>query len=56
MQRKIFEVVKLVDGSLATIIGINEESYKVEVVDKSGKRKQITEINENDIQDVIIKK
>ena len=56
MNRKIFEVVKLTNGYLATIIGINKDSYKVEIVNNNGKRKKITEINETDIKEVIVKK
>ena len=56
MKRKVFEVVKLTDGNLATIIGIEKDSYKVEIVNKNGKRKEITEISENDIDKVIISK
>ena len=56
MNRKIFEVVKLTNGYLATIIGINKDSYKVEIVNNNGKRKKITEINENDIKEVIVTK
>lgn len=56
MNRKIFEVVKLTNGYLATIIGINKDAYKVEIVNDKGKRKEITEINENDIKEVIVTK
>lgn len=56
MKRKVFEVVKLKSGDMATIIGIDKDSYKVEVVNKNGKRKEITEISENDIDEVIISK
>ena len=56
MNRKISEVVKLTNGYLATIIGINKDSYKVEIVNHDGKRKKITEINENDIKEVIVTK
>ena len=55
MKRKVFEVVKLKSGDMATIIGIDKDSYK-EIVNKNGKRKDITEISENDIDEVIISK
>lgn len=56
MKRKVFEVVKLKNGDMATIIGIDKDSYKVEIVGENGKRKEITEINENDIDEVIVTK
>lgn len=56
MKRKIFEVLKLKSGDKATIIGINKDSYKVEIVNKNGKRKEITDINEDDIDKVIVAK
>ena len=56
MKRKVFEVIKLKNEDMATIIGIDEDSYKVEIVGKNGKRKEITEISENDIDEVVISK
>lgn len=56
MKRKIFEVVKLKNGDMATIIGIEKDTYKVEIVNKNGKRKKIAEINEYEIDEVIITK
>lgn len=56
MKRKVFEVIKLKNEDMATIIGIDKDSYKVEIVNKNGKRKEITEISENDIDEVIISK
>lgn len=56
MKRKIFEVVKLKNEDMATILEVDKDSYKVEVVGKDGKIKQITEINEDDIDEVIIAK
>ena len=55
-EKKVFEVIKLKSGDMATIIGIDKDSYKVEIVNKNGKRKDITEISENDIDEVIISK
>ncbi len=55
MKRKVFEVFKLKNGDMATIIGTDKD-YKVEIVGKNGKRKEITEINENDIDKVIVTK
>ena len=56
MKRKVFEVVKLVDGNMATILEVEQNTYKVEIVCKNGKRKEVTEIKENDIDEVIIAK
>ena len=56
MKRKIFEVVKLKNEDMATILEVDKDSYKVEVVGKDSKIKQITEINEDDIDEVIIAK
>ena len=56
MKRKVFEVIKLKNEDMATIIGIDKDSNKVEIVGKNGKRKEITEISENDIDEVIISK
>lgn len=56
MKRKIFEVVKLTDGKLATIIGINKNTYKVEIVNEKGKRTEIKNINEDDINEIIVAK
>lgn len=56
MKRKVFEVVELKSGEMATIIGIDKNNYKVEIVTKNGKRKEITDINEEDIEKVIIAK
>ena len=56
MKRKVFEVVKLKSGEKATIMGIDKNTYKVEIVGKNGKRKQITDINEDDIDEVIFAK
>ena len=56
MKRKVFEVVKIKSGDMATIIVVDKDSYKVEIVGKNGKIKEITEINENDIDKVIVTK
>lgn len=39
MKIKIFDVVELNNGNKATIIEINKNRYKVEIVDKHGKSK-----------------
>lgn len=56
MKRKVFDVVKLVDENMATILEVELNTYKVEIVDKKGKTKEIKEIKEEDIKDVIIAK
>lgn len=54
MKRKVFEVVKIKSGDMALIIRIDKISYKVEIVNKNAKRKEMTKINENDIDEVIV--
>ena len=39
LKRKVFEVVKLKNGYMATIIGIEKNSYKVEIVNKKVREK-----------------
>ncbi len=56
MKRKLFEVVKLKNDDIATIIEIDKDSYKVEIINKNAKIKQITESIEEDIDEVIIEK
>lgn len=56
MKRKIFDVVKLITGNMATILQIDGNSYKVEVVDKDGKIQGIEIIEEDEIQETIISK
>jgi hypothetical protein len=56
MKIKIFDVVELNNGNKATIIEINKNRYKVEIVDKHGKSKGIFQIEEKDIKRVIFSK
>ena len=56
MKRKVFEVVKLKSGDMATILEVDKDRYKVEVVDKRGKSKGTIEVSENDIDEIIISK
>lgn len=56
MKNKVFEVVRLLDGNLATILEVDSNSYKVEIVDKKGKTKEITKVKDEDIKEVIVSK
>lgn len=39
MKRKVIEVVKLKNDDMVTIIEIDKDSYKVEIINKNVKRK-----------------
>ncbi len=56
MKIKIFDVVELNSGNKATIIEINKNGYKAEIVDNNGKSKGILQIEEKDIKKVIFSK
>ncbi len=56
MKYKQFDVVKLNNGDKATILAIIDDKYKVEIVDDKGKRKEITEIYEYNIDEYVLKK
>lgn len=56
MKEKIFNVVRLLNGDLATILEVNKNSYKVEIVDEKGKSKGFKTIKEEDIKEVIVSK
>ena len=56
MKYKQFEVVKLKNEYYATILGIEDNEYKTEIVDKKGNRIEIRRLTDDEIQDVIFKK
>jgi len=56
MKLKVFDVIELKNGDRATILDINNNVYKVEVVDKNGISKGIKNIEETDVKDIIISK
>lgn len=56
MKRKVFDVIKLVDGNMATILEVDKDTYKAEIVNKRGKSQGIKNIKEEDIKEVIISK
>ena len=56
MKYKQFDVVKLNNGDKATILAIIDDKYKVEIVDDKGRRKEITEIYEYNIDEYVLKK
>ena len=56
MKRKVFDVVKLVDGNMATILEVYKDTYKIEKVNNKGESQGIIEISENDIDEIIISK
>ena len=56
MKLKAFDVIELKNGDRATILDINNNVYKVEVVDKNGISKGIKNIEETDVKDIIISK
>ena len=56
MKYKQFDVVKLKNGYNATILGLNDNKYNVEIVDNEGKRKELSEIQDDDILEYVLKK
>jgi len=56
MKVKLFEVVSLNNGNLATIIGINKDTYKAELIDEKGKSLGIKEITNSEIKEIIYNK
>lgn len=57
MKYKVFDVVELKNKDKATILEvIDENKYKVEIVDNEGNSKGITETNKGDINKIIHKK
>lgn len=56
MKYKQFDVVRLKNGYNATILGVKDNNYNVEIVDNKGKRKGLAEIQDNDILEYLLKK
>lgn len=56
MKYKQFEVVKLKNKYYATILGIEDNKYKSEVVDEKGNRIEIKMITDDEIESVLVKK
>ena len=53
---KLFDVVELNSKDNATILGINQYTYNVEIVDKDGITKGFKEISKEDVKQVIFTK
>ena len=53
---KIFDVVELIDGNKATILEIDKDKYKVEVVNENGISQGNKYISLCEINDVIFQK
>ncbi len=56
MKVKLFEVVKLNNGNLATILEVNKDLYKAEIIDDKGKSLGTQNISNSDIKEVIFTK
>ena len=56
MKIKVFDVVELNNGNKATILSIDEDVYKAEVVTSDGKSKGISNLEEKDIKEIIFKR
>ena len=56
MKVKLFDVVKINSGNKATVLGINNNTYIVEVIDDEGKTIGIKEITNSEINEVIYTK
>lgn len=56
MKVKLFEVVKLNNGNLATILEVNKDSYKAEIIDKKGASLGVQNISGLDIKEIIYNK
>ena len=55
MRVKLFEVVELNNGNLATILEVNRDSYKAEIIE-NGKTLGIKDITNFDIKEIIYNK
>ena len=53
---EIFDVVELKNKDRATILGINKETYSVEIVDKDGNTKEVKEISADEVEKIIYTK
>lgn len=56
MKIKLFDVVKLNSGNNATILGINKNTYRAEILTEEGKTLEFKEITNSDIKEVIYTK
>ena len=53
---KLFDVVKLNNDDNATILGINQNTYNVEIVNDEGITKGFKEIPKEDVKEVVFAK
>ena len=56
MKIKLFDVVKLNSGNNATILGINKNTYRAEILTEEGKTLEFKEITNSEIIEVIYTK
>ncbi len=56
MKIKVFDVVELTNGNKATILCVNNEQYRAEIVTEHGISKGISDIKEKEIKKVIFRK
>ena len=56
MKAKLFEVVELNNGNLATILEVNKDLYRAEIIDKKGNSLGIQNISNVDIKEIIYNK
>ena len=56
MKYKIFDVVELYSKEKATIIDINNDTYKVQVTDDNGTHTGVKQIKSEEIQKIIYQK
>lgn len=56
MKYKQFDVVILKNENIATILGIEDNNYNVEIVDKKGKRIELVKIKDDEIDKILFKK
>ena len=56
MKYKQFDVVVLNNENRATILGINNNSYNAEIVDKEGNRIEMTSITDDEIDKILFRK
>lgn len=56
MKIKLFDVVKLNNGNNATILGINKNTYRAEILTEEGKTLEFKEITNSEIKEVIYTK
>lgn len=56
MKYNQFDVVELNNSDRATIIAISDNEYKVDIVDENGKIKEVKNIKQDEIKNVIFKK